>query len=55
MMEWHTIDRVVAHTEGSVLTQGVVKLQPVLLVYFVYIEWDKWGIDPDLTVEGKNV
>ena len=30
----------------------MVKLQPVVLVYFVCIERDKWGIDPGLIVEG---
>ena len=28
------------------------KLQPIVLVYLVYIERDKWGIDPGLIVEG---
>ena len=51
MMEWHTIGRVVAQY-FRVLTQGVVNLQPIVLVYFVCTEWDKWGIDPDLIVEG---
>ena len=31
----------------------MVKRQPVVLVHFVCIEQDKWGIDPGLTVEGK--
>ena len=29
----------------------MVKLEPVVLVYLVYIERDKWGIDPGLIVE----
>ena len=29
----------------------MVKLQPVVLVYLVYIKRDKWGIDPELIVE----
>ena len=37
------------------LTQGVVKLQPVVLVHFVCIEHDKWGIYPSLIVEEKNI
>ena len=31
----------------------MVKLQPVVLVHFVCIEWDKWGIDPSLIIEEK--
>ena len=30
----------------------MVKLRPIVLVYLVYIERDKWGIDPGLIVEG---
>ena len=55
MMEWHTIGSVVAQHLGSVLTQGVVKLQPIVLVNFVCTEWDKWSIYPGLIVIEKNV
>ena len=30
----------------------MVKLRPIVLVYLVYTERDKWGIDPGLIVEG---
>ena len=30
----------------------MVKLQLVVLVHLVCIEWDKWGIDPGLIIEG---
>ena len=30
----------------------MVKLRPVVLVHLVYPERDKWGIDPELIVEG---
>ena len=30
----------------------MVKLRPVVLVHLVCTEWDKWGIDPGLIIEG---
>ena len=40
------------HRLEYVLTQGVFQLQLVMLVHFVCIERDKWGIDPGLILEG---
>ena len=31
----------------------MVKLQPVVLVHFVCIERDRWGIDPSMIIEEK--
>ena len=55
MMEWHTIGRVVAQYFRVLLTHEVVKLQPIVLIYFLCTERDKWGIYPSMIVEGKNV
>ena len=34
------------------MTQGVVKLRPVVLVHLLCTEQDKRGIDPGLIIEG---
>ena len=55
MMEWHTIERFVAQYFRVYLDSGSGKAQPIVLINFVCTERDKWGIDPELIVEGNNV
>ena len=52
MMEWHTIDRVVVQHLTVYLDSGSGKAPTCYASALVYIERDKWGIDPNLIVKG---